>query len=178
MPLTVEEKAEIVNLARTRSYRKTAEAFNQLHPNRQRPLNFRTVYTIFKQLQTRGTLQRKKRTSPPRTIAIKQEFKRAVWQCFTDNQHMTTRRAAAIFGTSQWTIWSALKEMNFRPYKMAKHQKLHPDDPPKRKEFCERLLEIFNEDPEYQRCILWTDEKPFPVNGCFNRQNFRYDIHF
>lgn len=173
MPLTVEEKAEIVSLARNRSYRQTAEAFNQMHPNRQRPLNFRTVYTIFRQLKDRGTLQRKKRTSSMRTIAEKQRFKRAVWQCFTDNQHMTTRRAAAIFGRSHWTIWSALKEMKFHPYKMSKHQKLEPGDPPKRKAFCEQLLANFDADPEFQRRILWTDEKPFPVNGCFNRQNLR-----
>lgn len=173
MPLTVAEKAEIIHLARNLSYRRTAEAFNLLHPNRQRPLNFRTVCTIFKQLRIRGTLERKKRTLSAQTIQAKEEFTRAVWQCFTNDHHMTTRRAAALFGTSHWTIWSALKNMKFKPYKMTKHQKLQPGDPPKRKEFCEQLLAIFNQDPEFQKCILWTDEKPFPVNGCFNRQNFR-----
>lgn len=172
MLLTLEEKNQIV--VRQYSYRRTAEIFNQLHPDRLPPLNFRTVYQIFKKLRICGTLQRKKWTPSAQSIAIKNQFDEEVWEFFMANPHMTTRRAAVQLGKSHMTIWSILKRMKFWPYKKRKHQKLHEGDPALRKKFCEDLLLIFHLDPGFQKRILWTDEKIFPLNGWFNRQNFRY----
>lgn len=173
MLLTVEEKIEIVTLTRDYSYRNTAHIFNRRHPNRLPPLHFRTVYRICKQLQTRGSLQRKQRTASAHLVVAKNEITQDVLQLFRDDPHMSTRRAAALFGISHFSIWKMLRDKRFWPYKMAKKQKLHPDDPPKRKQFCQDLLRIFRLVPDFQQCILWTDEKSFPLNGCFNRQNYR-----
>ncbi|XP_031636066.1 uncharacterized protein LOC116348960 [Contarinia nasturtii] len=174
MLLTLEQKIQIVSLARQYSYRQTAEIFNYLNPNRLPPLNFRTVYQLFKKLRTLGTLQRKKWSPSAQSITEKRQFEQQIRQLFRANPHMTTRRAAALVGKSQCTVWSALKRMKFWAYKKGKHQKLEPGDPALRKKFCEDLLLMCHLEPGFHKRILWSDEKNFPVNGSFNRQNFRY----
>lgn len=174
MVLTSAEKAEIIQLARTNSYRQTANRFNDLHPNRGAPLHFTTVARLFENIRKRGSIERKKRTISPRVSAENHRLREDIVERFTESPHLSTRRAAAQIGKSHTFIWNVLKEANFTPFKMSKHQKLHPDDLPKRKLFCERLLQLFNENPTLQRNILWTDEKLFPINGCFNKQNLRF----
>lgn len=172
--LTLVEKIEIVNLARNRTYQEAAEIFNHHHPNRARPLHKVTVARLFKKFRESGDLNRKKRTKSIYTINATNAFKNEVAQRFNNNPHSTTRNVARQMGTSQWKVWSTLKEMDFFPYKKAKHQKLKPDDPPRRKFFCDEMLHIIQRNPDFQQKILWTDEKPFHMNGCFNRQNRRY----
>lgn len=170
MVLNIQEKIEIVTLSRKYSYVKTAEVFNQLHFNRQNPINKQTVARLMRYFRLRGGFQRKKRTIPEQNYL---DLKGQIFDAFDRNPHASTRRIGIQLGVSHVTVWRALKKMKFRPYKMSKHQKLHPDDPPKRKIFCQRLLECIERNPDFSKQILWTDEKLFWSNGCFNRQNFR-----
>lgn len=172
MPLTIAEKVEIINLARRFSYQQAANEFNRLHQNRP-PIYKQTVERIFKCVRMRGSLQRKKRSVTIQHAEEQENLKENVIQLFTGHPHLSTRRAAFRLGVSHVSVWKILKKLKFKPYKMAKHQKLHPDDPPKRKEFCEELLRLFEANPNFGNTILWTDEKMFEMNGCFNRQNFR-----
>lgn len=171
--LTLAEKIEIMNLARNRTYQAAAEFFNNRHPNRARPLHEITVARLFKKLREQGDLNRKKRTKSNQAIVATTAFKNEVAQRFQHNPHLSTRNAARQMDTSQWKVWSVLKDLKFYPYKKSKHQKLKPGDPPRRKQFCDQLLRIFASNPDYQKKILWTDEKQFYMNGCFNRQNYR-----
>lgn len=173
MPLTTNEKIQIVNLSRQMSYQQTADFFNRTHPNRQPLITKQTVWNIFRELARKGGFQRKKRCESIESINEHDDLKAQVFQLFTDNPHMSTRRAGIRLGVAHMTVWNILKEFKFKPYKMAKHQKLQPDDPPKRKEFCIQLKRMFDADQEFAATILWTDEKMFEMNGCFNRQNFR-----
>lgn len=173
MVLSISEKLEIIELARRNSYRRTAIIFNQLHPDRNAPLHFTTIAKLFQNLRSRGSLERKKRTVSPRMAVEINNFREEVLVRINENPHLSTRRVAAQLGKSHTSVWKVLKNEKFNSYKMSKHQKLHADDPPKRKKFCEDLLEIFRQNASYQHSILWTDEKSFPINGCFNRQNFR-----
>lgn len=169
MVLTIEEKIEIIALTRNFSYQRTAQVFNESHSDRQ-PINKQTVARVVKYLRLRGTLHRKKRTIPEQNS---QDIKDRVFEAFNNNPHASTRRIGIQLGISHCTVWRLLKKMKFRPYKMSKHQKLHADDPPKRATFCEHLLAFIESDPGFIKQILWTDEKQFCTNGCFNRQNFR-----
>lgn len=170
MALTIVEKVEILTLTRSFSYRRTAEVFNESHPNRLQPINKQTVARIVRHLRLRGSLHRKKRTIPEENML---DLKNRVFAAFNRNPHASCRRVGIQLGVPHVTVWRLLKKMKFRPYKMSKHQKLHPDDPPKRASFCRWLLRRIRNDPEFSSQILWTDEKSFATNGCFNRQNFR-----
>lgn len=172
MPLTNADKVEIIHLARRFSYQGVADQFNRLHPNRA-PIFRQTVGRIFQNLRVNGSLERKKRSVNIQHAERQRNLKEDVVQLFTDNPHMSTRRAAFRLGVKHVLVWKILKELKFKPYKMAKHQKLQPDDPPKRKQFCQALLRLNRLNPNFRNTILWTDEKTFAMNGCFNRQNFR-----
>lgn len=173
MPLTIEEKIEIIHLSRKRSFQQTAEEFNRLHPNRLQRITKQTVGRIFSYLRSNGNLYRKKRSSSIQRTVEQAELKDKVVQLFNNDPNLSTRKAAVRLGVGHVHVWNILKDLKFKPYKMSKHQKLQTEDPPKRKEFCELLLETIEMNPEFLKTILWTDEKIFELNGCFNRQNFR-----
>lgn len=174
MGFTVEEKTEMVDLVRSHNYRRAAEIFNNRHPDRGTPITRRTVSFVYNSLLTRGTLERKKRASSDETILRKLQLQEEVIERFVENPHLSTRIAGAQIGTSHMSVWRVLKDLKFRPFKMAVHQKLHAGDQEKRVAFCKQLLDIFRTNPNFRETILWTDEKPFRVNDCFNRQNLRY----
>lgn len=173
MALTLAEKIEIIGLAKNRTQQEAADIFNRNHPNRTHPLHRVTVARLFKKLRTHGDLNRKKRTKSHQANILEMALKDEVLECFQENPHLSTRKAARRLGYSNGKICKILKELKFHPYKKSKHQKLEPGDPPRRKQFCDQLLRIFASDQNYQPKILWTDEKPFYMNGCFNRQNHR-----
>lgn len=170
MVYTVEEKLEIISLAKKNSFVRVAEIFNRRHHTR---LHKSTVARIFNQLRTRGYLQRKKRTISFETTVQNNETKQQVLELFDESPRLSTRHASYRLEISHVSVWKILKEYKFHPYKMTKHQKLLPGDPALRKEFCESFQRIFRKYPHFHKQILWTDEKPFYMNGCFNRQNFR-----
>lgn len=174
MVLTVQEKIEILEIwNEVKSNRKTAEIFNARNPNRLTMLNHWTVSKIRDQLLTHGTLHRKKKQQSAQAIVENAESKSEIIEHFRRNPHQSIRRAAAYLGKSHFFVWKTLKEVDFHPYKMAVHQKLLPQDHTLRREFCQQLLAMFQNDRNFQAKILWSDEKPFRVSDCFNRQNHR-----
>lgn len=103
MVLTIDEKLEIIEISRKLSYSKTAERFNNLHPNRPVPINKHTVVRIFKHLRERGELQRKKRSLSHRYAVERATLRQEVLQLFNNNPHMSTRRAGNLLGVSHST---------------------------------------------------------------------------
>lgn len=59
-------------------------------------------------------------------------------------------------------------------YKFITLQALEPNDPPKRVEFCEMILIRMQEDPNFLKNIIWTDESKFSKEGIFNRRNSHF----
>lgn len=176
MLLSLAEKSEIVNLARSNTYNSTANIFNQRHPDRPAPVHPTTVARLFSKLKKYGTLERKKRTLSAQKVEEISALKVRVQALVQQNKHISIRKAAFQMQLSNTTIWKTLKGMKFHPYKMSKCQKQYPNDPANRKQFCEQLLNVFDEQEGLQKKILWTDEKLFRINGCFNRQNYRYKL--
>lgn len=175
MPLTIlslREKIEIFQLAQNRTCRETANAFNLLHPERPFPLHPRTVSRLKEKFQATGSLKRKKHIHRP--LVDSMEFREELFNYYTAHPKKSTREVGAHFGVSKATIYRTLKKMKFRPYKMSVHQRIYPADVETRREFCERLQNAFNNEPEFESKILWSDESMFYVNGCFNRQNLRF----
>lgn len=171
--LTPQEKIEILELSGSRSNRETAREFNNRYPNRPVPLHYRTVSKIKNHFREHGTIHRKKRTKSLQSQKDIAQRKAEVAEYFDEHPHESTRRASAILMMPHTFIWRALKDSKLKPYKMSVHQKLHEGDHIKREEFCTRLLNRFNQDPNFYKCILWSDEKSFKVTESFNRQNMR-----
>lgn len=168
--LTIEEKLEILNLAKTRSTYETAAEFNRIHPDRERPLSQSTVSRILLQMGTTGSVHAKKKSYPnsfsnsPRSI-------RQVKAYFTQHPHASSRDAGHFFRVSHSTILKILHQANFFPYKQRVHQEILDEDLDTRLDFCRQMLDHIRTKKNFLKKILWTDESTYRMNGGFNRQN-------
>lgn len=170
LTLTLQEKIEIIEISRRNSTRETANIFNRRHQHRF-PITHSTVSKIQAKLRRDGYLERKKRTADGNWMDA---LKNNVVNTIEANPNESTRRIGAQLGVSHVSVWRVLRGMKFHPYKMSLHQKLFDGDQARRVAFCRQLRDIFNDVPDFHKCILWSDEKPFRLNDWFNRQNFRH----
>jgi len=97
-----------------------------------------------------------------------------VSQTFLLNPQTSQRRAARDLDISRSTLQHIMKDLNLKPYKPKLLQALNEDDPDRRMEFCEWILDTIEEDPTLLDRILWTDEAIFQTNGRVNRHNCVY----
>ncbi|KAJ8943304.1 hypothetical protein NQ318_004745 [Aromia moschata] len=66
-----------------------------------------------------------------------------------------------------------VRKENYHPYKFQLVQELKEDDPDRRLQFCETMMNLCQTNPNLHQQILFSDEATFFVNGTLNRQNCR-----
>lgn len=167
--LILEEKLAIIRLLFSLSVNEATAEFNAQN---ERKVTSMTVRRIKKTMMTTGNIQRKKRSD----IGIIRKpfwFPRLVLRLYRKKPHTSLRQAARRFNTSVDSILKVLKSLKLRPYRCTVTQELYPGDEEKRKEYCSKILRLFARDPVLQSNVLWSDECLFPLNGIFNRQNYR-----
>lgn len=76
-------------------------------------------------------------------------------------------------GKSYSKIQRTLKKHQYRPYKILPVQELNEDQKRRRLEFCQIMLQELDENPDFFKEIMWTDESSFSTAGVFNRKNRR-----
>lgn len=81
------------------------------------------------------------------------------------------RGLAHQFNVSYHTVQKILADEHLHPYHYTKVQALQPGDFPPRQQFCEWLLNMQENDPNFISNILWTDESYFSRDGIFNVHN-------
>ena len=64
-----------------------------------------------------------------------------------------------------------LKSINFHLYKVHLVQELNKDDPDRRVEFCEIMMDRIDRDPLFLYNTVFSDEATFTLKGEVNRQN-------
>ncbi|CAH2005270.1 unnamed protein product [Acanthoscelides obtectus] len=72
---------------------------------------------------------------------------------------------------SKTKVWHTLREEGLYPFHVQRVQALQPDDFPARVRFCEWLLHQHDNNPDFLKCILVTDESTFTRNGVNNFRN-------
>ncbi|CAF1374950.1 unnamed protein product [Rotaria sordida] len=97
-----------------------------------------------------------------------------VSEAFLLNPRISQRRASLDLGISRRSLGRLMQDLNLKSYKPRLLQALNEDDPDRRMEFCEWILDSTQEDPTLLDRILWTDEAIFQVNGRVNRHNCVY----
>ena len=71
-------------------------------------------------------------------------------------------------------MWRILHEgLGLHPFKIKLTQELKPLDHLKRRNFCDWALQKFEEDNQFHRKIIFSDEAHFWLNGFVNKQNMR-----
>jgi hypothetical protein len=97
-----------------------------------------------------------------------------VSQNYRLNPQTSQRQAARELDISRSTLQRIMKDLNLKPYKPKLLQAFNEDDPDRRMEFCEWILDTIEEAPTLLDRILWTDEAIFQTNGRVNRHNCVY----
>lgn len=90
---------------------------------------------------------------------------------FEANSNASIRTAEEDLGISRCSLQRILKKHRFHNYKFSLVQALHPQDPDDRVNLCEMLYLRCQEDENFLKKIIWTDESKFSREGIFNRHN-------
>lgn len=97
-----------------------------------------------------------------------------VAQAFVENPHLSIRNEAEQHGKTRTSVHRNLKLIKFHPYKVHLVQELNEDDPDRRIEFCELMMDLNDRDQNFFYNIVFSDECTFTLNSEVNRHNYRY----
>lgn len=91
----------------------------------------------------------------------------------SENGESTLSNACRELDKSYSKIQRVLKKHQYRPYKILPVQELSEDHKHTRLGYCRQMLQQLDENPNFFKEIIWTDESTFSTSGVFNRQNRR-----
>lgn len=111
---------------------------------------------------------------PENCFIINQNIEINVLAYVNVNATDSLREIAQELDTSRETVRRILKKHNYRSFKYNLHQHLYDTDEARRIQYCTWLLNKNNDDNNFVKSILFTDESRFCNNAMFNRQNSRY----
>jgi hypothetical protein len=132
----------------------------------------KAMTNLVEKFETEYTIEDRKRTKQhPATSEANQEL---VLASVAEDPNISIRKQAQIVGISASSVGRILKLHKFHPYKMQVHQKLNEDDPDRRMQFCQDMMDRANENEYFIRSICFSDEATCFLNGEVNRQTFRY----
>ena len=103
-----------------------------------------------------------------------EEDAQLVSQHFLLNPQTSQRHAFRELNISCSTLQRIMTDLGLKPYRPRLLQALNEDDPDRRLEFCEWILNSIRQDPTLLDRIFWTDEATFQTNGRFNGHNCVY----
>lgn len=172
MVYSIAERVELISIffANGESAFKTAEIFNQRHPDKH--VNRKYVLELVHKFRETGSVANKKRDIA--NPVVNEAVEVAVLGHVIQDATLSTRKLAAISGVNRTSIQRILKKHKFHPYKIRLVQELNEDDFDRRLEFCETMSARVNQDPHLLFNICFSDECSFFINGTVNRHNCRY----
>lgn len=99
----------------------------------------------------------------------------AVAASVEDDSNRSYRRRAVELGLSAETTRRILRlDLGLHPYKIVMTQQLKPGDHGRRREFANWALAMLDDDPDFGKKIIFSDEANFYLGGFVNKQNCRY----
>ncbi|KAJ8963770.1 hypothetical protein NQ317_014477, partial [Molorchus minor] len=109
----------------------------------------------------------------PKQYAIegRDEVEAVVIGAVLENPEISTREITVTKGVSKSRNQRILKKHKFKPYKIRLTHQLFPGDQERRMNFCNWFIRKCNENENFHRNVIWTDEARVTSNGIFNRHN-------
>jgi predicted DNA-binding protein YlxM (UPF0122 family) len=172
--LTERQKIEILCMIgygdRMRTQAEVVHLFNATHPDLP-PINQSMVSRIeakFREFGHVRDLAKSGRPSPPEDQQLN------VLLAVQENHHSTLREIAFSYDISVSTVQKVLRKTKHHPYKVCQVHELSEDDFDRRNQFCDQMQQLCNNDNNFVKRIIFSDEATFVLNGHVNRQNCRY----
>lgn len=98
----------------------------------------------------------------------REDFEITVCAAVEENPYLSLNDLADLFNISRSAVRRILKKNGYSSFKLRVTHELLPGDYFRRMFFCEEMIERLNENPDFARNILFTDESCFPL---FRRHN-------
>ncbi|CAF0981669.1 unnamed protein product [Rotaria sp. Silwood1] len=147
-------------------------AFKHEFPDDKIPAR-QTIYRLAKKFDETGSVEDAPRSGRPTSINTEENIE-LTSESFLLNPKTSQRRAVRDLHISRSSLQRIMKDLNLKPYKPRLLQSLNEDDPDRRLEFCEWILDSTEKDPTLLDQIWWTDEAIFKINGRINGHNCVY----
>lgn len=174
MRRTNEDKVEMIFLY-GQALRNCCEAvrlFNEAHPDRQTSVPY--MSSLVKKFTNTFSVKDAPRVGRPST-AISEVNQIYVLGKVAVDPHVSIRKISNEGDISIGSVHKILKAHKFHPYKIKLVQELNDDDPDRRLQFCEIMLnEIRLHGDGYLQRVCFSDECTFSLNGSVSRHNCRY----
>lgn len=151
----------------------TVRVLVERHPNED--LSKFKVKRIINLFEDTGSVRELKRVRE-KPVTGNQEIVGAVVEAFEQNPTRSVRNISQVLDVqvSRSSIHRILKSKKFHPFKISLHQELSEDDMINRLNFCYFMLQTIEDDPDFIRRMLFSDESTFKSNSVVNRHNMRY----
>lgn len=157
---------------RKRTYREVCSLFHEVYPNRPH-ITPGYVSKLVKKFNQTGSVKNKPRKGRPQSAVSGNKALNTLLSIHED-PHLSTRELGGLHDTSQRSVVNLFKKEKFHPYKIQLVQELEHGDFERRLRFCDIMMGKLNQNPNFCRSILFTDEATFSLHGFVNKQTYRY----
>ena len=137
------------------------------------PTSRQSIYRIRDKFEETGSVKKAPKSGRPRTVTTT-ENEELVAGAFQRSPHKSTRRASAELGIPRRSLGRLMKQLGLKPYRPRLLQHLSEDDPDRRLQFAEIILNKIRENDQLLGKIIWSDEACFKLSGHVNRHNCVY----
>lgn len=171
--LSLEEKIELILIC-GENYKCTREAaniFNQRHPGKN--VHYTTVARLLKKFKQTGSVENVFKV-PHEKAVLNEENSFEVLLTVAENPQVSIAKIHQDTNISPTSIGRILKSNKFHPYKPKFIQVLKERDYDARFDFCAWYQGMIEENQNFTRNVLFTDECTFTSNGIVSSQNCRW----
>jgi hypothetical protein len=156
------------------SIRNIKDLFSGLHPDRRIP-SLRTLERIIDHFKNTGSVNKLcscRKVAPGREMNNELDVLIQV----VENKNVSLREMGKHLGISHTAASKILKKQtpSYKSFKYKTQHEIFEDDKFLRMMFCEKMMDMVNNDRDFLPQVLFSDECTFSTHGTPNPQNFRY----
>ncbi|XP_033222533.1 uncharacterized protein LOC117176402 [Belonocnema kinseyi] len=172
---TIQERVDITKIyyRNSESVASTLRALRPIYCRHNLPARS-TIERLVEKFESTGTVQNVPVPVRQRSARSVENFAAASASIEEDPDQSLIRRSQS-FGLSVTSVWRIMrKDLGLHPYKIKLTQEVKPLDYQKRRMFVNWAEQQLENDPDFHRKIIFSDEDHFWLNRFVNKQNMRY----
>ncbi|KAL7723793.1 hypothetical protein ACLKA6_000408 [Drosophila palustris] len=172
---TPKERAEIVQLYIQNNFSivKTKRAFRAKNKVKSAPGD-NTIRRLYAKFVNSGNVSNANHSSRQRTRRSDENIEAVRASIEADPRTSSYHRSQEL-GIARTTLRRIIHgDLKVYPYKIQMAQKLNPDDYTRRLQYAKWSIEMAENEGDFWRKIIMSDEAHFTLNGGVNKQNYRF----
>ena len=175
MSLTESERITILMMRgygdRVRTFEEVKNLFNDAFPNRN-PISKATVLKTVRRFEETGNCRDRRRSGRP--AVVDEEKSLEILQHVVETPVSSLRKISQVSDVCFKSVHNVLIKHKYHPFKIHVVQELSEDDYERRIEFCDIMMSRFDQNNQFFKFIVFSDEATFMLNGKVNRHNCRF----